>query len=458
MSDLWAPWAKHLLFPLQAAWERSSAPRHLSFLEKSQFWTPQQLADHQFRALGELVAYAYDHCPFYRRRFDECGFDPGRFQDPADLLVIPVLTKEDIQRHGAEMVSDQHPVATLMPNKTGGSTGKPLEFYVDPERFFSRTAATMRHDRWAGWDIGRKKASIWGHRGDQAPPSSLLYRLRSWALDRTLVLDSSSITAEKLDGFRRRLLEFRPEIYIAYANSVFLYARYLEESGASAYHRPGAIITSAEVLDEDRRATIERVFGCPVLNRYGSRETSVMASQCRQREGLHICAEALYLEFLAGGKPVAPGESGRIVVTDLWSRGMPFIRYDIADVGSPRAGTCSCGRGLPMMDISGGRVTDFLVTPEGKIISGASLTIYLIANAPGVAQAQLVQHSPERVTFKVVRAEGFGQASLDFFAAEVPRFFGPEVAYDLEFVDEIPVEASGKYRFSVSQVDPTALF
>ena len=165
------------------------------------------------------------------------------------------------------------------------------------------------------------------------------------------------------------------------------------------------------------------------------------------------------MEFVRDGKPVAPGERGRLLVTDLSNPAMPFIRYEIGDVGAPHAGgACSCGRGLPRMEMAAGRVTDFLLTPSGGMVSGASLTIYLIANAPGVAQAQLVQEVRDRILIRLVPGEGYGDDTHAFFAEQIPGFFGPDMKYDVEEVAEIPSEASGKYRFSICKLDPAELF
>lgn len=459
MKDLWSLVARHGLFPLQCRWEGNTVGQHLDSLEASQWWEPERLEELQLGKLQRLLDEAYLHTPFYAERLGAAGFRPGDLTSLAQLAALPILSKADIRDHGQRMLSDRYDPAKLASDKTGGSTGRPLHFKRTLERSHSRTAAALRHDRWTGWDIGMKSAGIWGHRGDLGVQRSRLNRLRGTLLDRLLVLDSSSLTGATMDAFRRRLLAYRPYLYVAYANSIYLFARYLEEKAGGQYHRPAAIVTSAEFLDPDRRRTIERVFGCPVFNRYGSRETSIISSECEAHEGLHLCAETLVVEFVRGGRPAAPGETGRIVVTDLDNPAMPFIRYEIGDVGVPMApGTCACGRGLPRMEVAAGRVTDFLVAPNGTIVSGAALTIYLIANAPGVAQAQIVQEVRDRVLIRMVPGSGYGDATHAFFREQLPRFFGQDIAFEVELAEDIPCEPSGKYRFSISKIDPAEFF
>ncbi len=450
--------ARHIIFPLQAVREKSDIPGRLAEFEKSQYLSPDEIKNLRFERLKRVLTHAYSNCPFYTERFDRAGFDPREMRFLDDLRILPILTKADIQNNKDRMRAANYSDDLIVPDKTGGSTGRPLHYYLDKQRVYSRDAAALRHDRWTGWDIGDKSAYMWGHRRDIMGAANSRTRLRNILLDRRIVLDTSSLTAEKLRSFKHALIKFRPVIYVAYANSIYLFARYLQDTGSSDHHRPKAIITSAELLASEQRETIEAVFECKVFDRYGSRETSIIASECESHTGLHICAEALYLEFMKDGRAVEPGQPGKIIITDLLNYGMPFIRYQIEDVGTPVAEICPCGRGLPRMNMAGGRMTDFLVTADGRIVSGASLTIYLIANAPGIAQAQLIQERKDEILFRIVKDDKFGDDTVRFFQREVPRFFGPGMKYDFEFVDEIPLESSGKYRFSVSKIDPAELF
>ena len=457
--DIIRPLARNFFFPWLASREGSTVPQHLAALEESQFFSREKIEELRFERLKKLLLHAYRNCPFYTERFDSVGFDPKKLQSFEDYLVIPVLTKQDIQQNLERLTSQNLPKEELVPDKTGGSTGKPLNYFIDRDRIWSRNAAAIRHDRWTGWDIGQKSGYLWGHHGDMAGLTAFKAKLRNLLHDRRLILDTATITTAKLEQFRKDLLSYNPTIYVGYANSVYLYARYLKESGAKDYHRPTAVITSAELLDRQQREVIEEVFSCRVFDRYGCRETSIIASECDRHTGLHVCAENIYLEVIADSRPAVPGQLGKIVITDLMNYGMPFIRYQIEDVGkASETRDCPCGRGLPLMEMAAGRVTDFLTTPDGKIISGASLTIFLIANTPGLAQAQFYQERKDEIVLRLVKGEKFTDESLKFLQTEIPKFFGPSVRYELQFVDEITVEASGKYRFSISKLDMSEMF
>ena len=448
------PISRHFIVPLLRWKNRRKDLKYLDEAERAQHLPAGDLADLQLVRLRQLLIHAAQASPFYARRFAEIRFDPAALRTVADLRKLPLLTKADIQQNRTALMATTLAPDEILENQTGGSTGAPLRFAVSRESQYRRIANTIRHNRWAGLEPYHRAAAIWGHQRDLNPARTVTDRIRDAFYCRRVTLDTSHLTRPRLATFVERLNRTHPTTYVAYANAVYLLARYIEKRGLRDYHRPRSIITSAELLGDDQRQVIERVFGCPVFNRYGSREFSVTASECSAHAGLHIAADTLIVEIVRGGRPCQPGELGQIVVTDLHNYAMPFIRYQIGDLGLLRADACPCGRTFPRMEISGGRVTDFVVTPEGAVVSGAALTIYFIARVPGITQAQLVQQQRDMILLRLATNDAFGEASRKMIAESVTRFFGPRMHYEIEPVTEIAPEASGKYRFSISALDP----
>ncbi|OHB73453.1 MAG: hypothetical protein A2V70_06780 [Planctomycetes bacterium RBG_13_63_9] len=278
--------------------------------------------------------------------------------------------------------------------------------------------------------------------------------LRNLLIDRQLFLDTGHITEEKLATFAKSLKRFRPKIILAYAQAAVLFARYLRSNGISAY-RPEAIVTSAEVLEEADRRLIEEVFGCRVFNRYGCREVSVIASECDAHDGLHTMAEGLYVEVVTDGGPAAAGEPGSILVTDLLNFAMPLIRYRIADVGVWAAGCCPCGRNLPRLARIVGRVTDFLVGADGRLVSGAFLSLYILGCRPSLGQVQIHQETAGNVLYRIRQSPAdHDPADLEFLRAKTREYLGRPTQVNFEFTDDIAPEPSGKYVLSRSTVAP----
>lgn len=443
-----------VIYPAVARWRGSREVALLQELRRTQSLPADQLHELRLNRLRTMLEHAGRYVPFYRQRFKEAGFNPERVADFSDLQKLPVLTKRDIQGHRQELLSEQFAIKDLVANRTGGSTGAPLQFYHEAQRWQERQAATLRHNEWAGFRIGDKVALIWGHQADLSGLRSLRARMRNAILDRQLILDSSSLTDARLEEFAARYRRFRPRAILAYANSLAEVVSYFQERDVQL-PPPRTIITSAEVLTAERRALIEDYFGVRVFDRYGSRETSVIASECRAHDGLHICAEYLHLEFVEQGRPVAVGEAGEILVTVLGNLAFPWIRYQIGDLGSPAPeAECSCGVRLPKMQMVAGRVTDFLLAPDGRKVSGAALTIHLVATIPGVKQAQIVQEAVTRLDFNLVVNADFDHNARASIEEKVREYFGPTMTVTYNYRDEIPRESSGKYRFSICKIPP----
>ena len=403
---------RNVLYPLDR-WRSGDGAelRYLREFERTQYLPLEELQELQLGRLKSLLRHAYEQCPFYRSRFDAAGVAPGDIKALEAIPAVPILEKRHIQEHREEMVAANWPRDDLVPNLTGGSTGTPISFFLSRDRSWSRAAATWRHNRWAGWDFGERVASLWGAARD-VPADSWKTRLRNLLIGRTLVLNTALITEAGLSEFHRHLRRFQPRILIGYANSIRLFARYLKSRGPVGFPLR-AIVSTAEVLEPEDRVLVERVFGCRIFNRYGCREVSAIASECGEHDGLHTMAEGLYVEVVCGDRPARPGELGAVLVTDLLNLAMPLIRYRIGDMAVPAAGVCPCGRGLPRLQSVQGRVTDFLVGTDGRLVSGAALTVLVVAKRPSLGQVQIWQDAPGQVLYKVAKRGGNGLDAAD---------------------------------------------
>jgi phenylacetate-CoA ligase len=477
--DLHAVATRNLIAPLWAWWEDSPYLAHHRQLERNQYDSPEIIQDRQFQALRSILPHAYETVPFYRERWQRIGLHPNRIHDFDSLQRVPILTKTDLRDHGRDLLSYSYSPSELIRKKTSGSTGVSLEVCVDEDSRQFKRACVLRSDHWSGWRLGEPVAKVWGN------PE---FRSRGWRgwlrnrlLEREYYLDTLRLDEAALAQFVRILRKKRPTLIFGHAHSVYLLAQYLQKRGREAggwseidrnsssptthhspltthQYRPKGIITTAMVLHSWQRRTIEQVFDCPVTNRYGCEEVSMIACECERHHGLHINADSVYVEVLrtdetgALTRPARPGESGSVVVTDLTNRAMPIIRYQVGDMAVVSDQICPCGRGLPMLERIEGRDADYVVTPAGQLISGISLTENFALQVPGVVQFQIVQERLERFVFRLVRGPDFGPDSLKCLSQLANKTFGPEVEYRCEYLERIPSEPSGKYRFCISHV------
>jgi phenylacetate-CoA ligase len=322
--------------------------------------------------------------------------------------------------------------------------------YVDEAAQQWKRACTLRCDAWSGWRLGERVARMWGHAETRRP--GWRQRLRTALLERTRYIDTLRLSEASMAAFARSLRRGPPSLLFGHAHSLYLFAEYLRSQGGAGF-RPRGIIATAMVLHPRERRAIEEVFDCPVTNRYGCEEVSLIACECEQHRGLHVNAEGVYVEILRpDGLPARAGEAGAVIVTDLLNRAMPILRYEVGDMAVVSDRRCLCGRGLPLLERIEGRVADYVVTPSGELVSGISLTDHFGTVVPGIAQLQIVQETIDRLLFRIVRDPCFGPASLEQLQALVYERFGPGVGYDCEYVERIPQEPSGKYRFCISKV------
>ncbi len=447
--DLYASLVRTVIGPLWARWERSPYLRHYRRLRRTQYDPPEAVRARQWEALRAMLRHAYDSVPFYRLRFQEEGLHPEDLRSFSDFRRVPILTKQEILAHGPALLSNRYEPAALYRKQTSGSTGVPLTVFVDQDSLQWKRACTLRSDEWSGWRFGERAALLWGN------PAYLRRgwrgRLRNALLDRACYLDTLKMDEAALAAFARRLRRRRPGLIFGHAHSVYFFADYLRTTGQAGI-RPRGIITSAMVLHDWQRRVIEEVFRRPVTNRYGCEEVSLIACECERHTGLHVNADGVYVEVLRDGRPAQPGVPGSVVVTDLSNRGMPIIRYQVSDVAAFAANACPCGRGLPLLERLEGREADYVTTARGELISGISLTENFACELPGVAQLQIVQETVRHFRFRIVRGAGFGPETLDRLGELVARRFGADAEYECEYVDRIPQEPSGKYRFCVSRV------
>jgi phenylacetate-CoA ligase len=437
---------RHVMHPLMAGKDRSRHLHYLHYLEQTQFDPPEVIRVRQLAALKVTLHHAWETVPYYRAAWRKAGVHPSDVKSLDDLQAFPVLTKQDIRRHEKSLVSSVYDISKLRVKRTSGSTGVPLNIRIDEPAVQWKTACTIRSDEWSGYRLGQRVAKVWGN--PEYRQFGLKGRLRNFLFDRAVHLDTLNLNNERIAAFAARLRRHRPGMIFGHAHSLYLLACSLRKAKIDDI-RPSGIISTAMLLHDWQRTAIERVFDCPVTNRYGCEEVSLIASECELHQGLHINSDSVYAE---PGEPGASAAGVPIILTDLSNRAMPLIRYQVGDVVVGSSRTCRCGRGLPMIERIEGREADYVLTPGGSLISGISLTENFALLISGAAQVQIVQEAIDRLLIRLVPDESFGAASYRQIEELVEETFGHSMRFEVELVDAIVQEPSGKYRFCISKV------
>lgn len=442
---MWQALCKNLTFPLWDLKDGRGRLSELRSLQRSQHWDRSRLQQLQLERLRSMVAYAYEHCEFYRRR----GVGPPRIDTIEDILDIPILTKADIGGQELALLSSQFDPGALIGAKTGGSTGVALRVFFDETCQKKRNAAAMRTDGWAGWEPGALIGALWG---TPPIPSTPKEKLRNLLHDRVFYLDTMRLDAATMGEFATQVRRRRPPMLFGHAHSLFIFARFLRDCGLLVPRMRGIISTSMMLIESERRV-IEQVFGCPVTNRYGCEEVGLIASECEVHHGMHLNSEHVFVEFvLDDGSWAAPGQEGRIVVTDLINHGMPLIRYAVGDLGVPSDRACRCGRGLPLMEALTGRSADFLRRRDGSMVAGISLVEKTLTAIEGIEQLQIIQNRLDEFVLNVVPGARYDEESERELRQVMHDVFGSDSRIEVAKVERLSQERNSKYRFSICKI------
>ncbi len=414
----------------------------------TEFFSHDKLVSLQVSALRNLLNKASKQSTFHRCRFEESGLIPEKMQSINDISTLPIMTKADIRAHYSNIINWNEQIWT---KSTGGSTGEPLHFAYTKESYEWRVAMSKRGYAWAGALPGAKQAYIWGIQlGKIGRMQQMKERLHHF-VDRQLYFNSFDFDEQAMYQCLAGLNRFKPAAIIGYTNPLYNLALFIGENSKINF-QPQGIICAAEKVHPYQREVIERVFGAKVFNTYGSREFMLIAAECEKHEGLHVSAENLIVEIIKDdGTPAQDGETGRIIVTDLHNYGMPFIRYEIGDLGVATSKTCSCGRGLPLIADVVGRSLDVIKTPEGKIVPGEFFP-HLMKDYPDIIRFQVIQEQLDHLIIKLVPAGELPQLIREKIDHEVRRVVGLTMVIDYQIVSDIPLTATGKYRVTVSKI------
>ena len=439
-----------VLFPLHEKLKKHSSVAVRRHMEQTQYWPAARLQELQIERLRALLLRAQRQVPYYRDAFSRIGFDAARdFKGVPDLMRLPLLDKAAIRGNIETLKADD--ANNLVRYNTGGSTGAPLTFFVGRHRVSHDVAAKWRATRWWDVDIGDREIVIWGSPIELGAQDRV--RMVRDTLMRTELMSAFATTEAGLDGHVERIRQRKPKMLFGYPTVLARIASHAEDKGIRL-DKLGirvAFVTS-ECLYQSQREQIERVFGCPVANGYGGRDSGFIAHQCPAGK-LHITSEDIVIEVLdPEGRQLPPGESGEIVVTHLQSGDFPFIRYRTGDVGALDTEPCSCGRTLPVLKDVHGRTTDFLINQDGTLIHSAALA-YIMRDLPAVRAFKVIQETLDWTRVQIVYDGQFDDKARQCVEAGFHARMGKQVKIEVELVPEILPEKSGKYRYCVTKLE-----
>ncbi|MBS7619933.1 phenylacetate--CoA ligase family protein [Candidatus Bathyarchaeota archaeon] len=357
-----------------------------------------------------------------------------------------------MRKNITEVISRKYRVQDLIKLETSGSTGKPFPVYITMKEDDYRKAKHLRANIYCGQKLRDRLVALTSPSHMTKVPK-IMRTLGIYYWDFVSVFDSIEDQIAKIESLR-------PDILDGYSTSLTILAKELEKRGIKTIN-PRFLISGAELLDNHMREIIERVFEASVYDQYSIVEVERISSQCPIKKGYHIDADSLIIQFVDNnGEEVSIGEGGEIVCTSLFSYAMPFIRYAIGDIGVPTDETCECGITLPLMKIIEGRKDSLIPLPDGRILSPRmfSITVNSFSEIEKVDQFQVIQKKLDLFEFRIKKKnenddEKILESKLRAHLLKMLNLLSDMVEIKIIFVDDIPLEKTGKMRSIISQIN-----
>jgi phenylacetate-CoA ligase len=251
---------------------------------------------------------------------------------------------------------------------------------------------------------------------------------------------------------RRRRLRFLE----GYPSTLFILAQHLIATGETLPME--AVFSSSETLHQVQLEAILAAFGCTPFDFYGHAERAIFATECELHEGKHLAEEYGFAEIVnEEGTSLPDGEFGYLTGTSLFNIAMPMIRYRTTDISAIMHEPCKCGRSLRRIENISTKAEDIVVTPDGRMISPSVLT-HPFKPFPQIVASQLVQERADRLVVKIIPSDRFTPENQAELLRSLGARLGPAVQLDLQIVEDIPRERSGKFRWVISHVAHPSVF
>jgi phenylacetate-CoA ligase len=358
------------------------------------------------------------------------------------LADFPILEKETLLAHLQR-------ISTISENKaqvslTGGTTGASMKVLYTQEDIQERNAILDHFRSKYGYSLGKRTA--WFSGKDLARPKDLTRGIcyRDDWINHIRYFSTFHITERHFDAYWAAFTRFAPEYVVGFPSSIYDLCVMARQRGLAFEGMLKAIFPTAETVLPQHREIIRKVLGCPLIDQYASSEGAPFILECEHGQ-LHI--HPLTGVFEVVDENMQPAREGEILVTSFSTRGTPLIRYRIGDriKLAPESEQCACGSHFPLVEHIDGRSSDFLWSAENGKVNLGNIS-NCTKDAPGIVCFQAIQCEANLVKIKLVKGHGFaGQDEKRFLKALRARL-GDSVLIEIEYVDNIPREKSGKFR------------
>ena len=395
--------------------------------------------DHNSKyAVDERKKYLYDllkHCletvPYYK----------NLNLKNTPLEGYPVTNKNIIRLSPNLFESEVYMNKKTFEVSTSGSTGTPFTVKHDLDKRKRHTADVRFY--WEavghGFGTGFYYLRVWTN---QNKKSKLVQKKNNFIPIDIRNMDDSSVA----DFLKKISTLNTPKSILGYSSAFDRIVKYLQQNPSNfSNEKIIAIVAMSEALDYPTKTALTNYFNCPVVSRYANTECGMLAQQTSELKDYFLLNLASYhIEVLHLKKdvPVAPGKVGRIVVTDLFNRAMPMIRYDTGDIGVLGIINYN-GRTRYVLQRVEGRKMDTIYDTQSNPISSFTINNNMWKYS-ALQQYQFIQESPKTYVFKLNVTDKFSRKNE--LVDEFKGYLGKDAEIAIIYVNEIPLLSSGKRK------------
>ena len=386
------------------------------------------------RNLDNILSYACEKTSFYKN-FDK-----------KDIKSFPIIDKKTVNDNYEDFFSkdfsNRRDSLRLM--TTSGSTGVTFKIFQDPEKVLRNKMDILFFYEIGNYNLGDRIYSmrIW----------TCINKKRKMALlkENFRMVDISNLYQKQWEPLKRDLLGCSSsKVIMGYASSLTEFMYSLSEEERKINWNIKSIFSGAEELPLKVKRELKETFNCPVMSRYSNQEMGMYAQQPITGEDYFLTNEAsYYFEFLKldSDEEAQEGEVARIIVTDLFNKAIPLIRYDTGDL-------CTFGtkNNRKYIKTIQGRANDLLKNNKGELFP-PYLAIFTLWNFENIVQFQLTQESLDNVILKLVHKFENKEDTFKKIEDKLKHIFGDKTKVDIKEVNDIPIEKTGKRRYIISKV------
>ena len=402
----------------------------------------QEIEREQNKLLFSQVNRSIEQIPFYRHY--------KKISSLEEFRILPVIDKNTIREKRDELINPLLPGKKIIAN-TGGSSGTPLEFYI--EKGVSRSKEKAHFD-WYWHQFGYKPFDKMLMIRGLPLAGKRLYEFRT--IDNILNISCYNINKNNIQEVLVRINQFRPKFIHAYPSSLKVITSLLEQHKKKLDFSITAIFLGSEYLNENDRCYFEGFYNARIVNWYGHSERLIHGGNCPFSNEYHFYPSYGFIELLDENNQVInhPGKEGRIVATGFDNRIMPFIRYDTGDLGVlSDQSTCKCGfKGVSLQKIAG-RGHDLIVLSDGTQVS---LTAFIFGQHleafKRISEMQVVQHKIGEIELRIVKNSDFTPKDEENTKKTLLNSVNNKIIIDFNYVESIPKTSRGKNVFFISSL------